>query len=140
MKKFALQKRMAAKIMNVGINRVWFDPTRLNEIKEAITKADIKVLIKEGAIKKKPIKGIKKRAGKIRQLRKRKGRSRGAGKKRQIVKQKKKKYMIRIRKLRKYISLLKQKQIITNEQVNKLRRLAKAGIIVNKKDIDERIK
>lgn len=140
MKTFALQKRIAADRLNVGINRVWFDPERLNEIKEAITKADIEVLIKEGAIKKKPIKGIKRRAGKIKQLRKRKGRGRGAGKKKKVLKLKKKKYMIRIRNLRKEINMLKQTGKISNEQAIKLRRLAKGGIIRNKRDLEERIK
>ncbi len=44
------QRRIAAKILKVGINRVRFDPEMLTEIKEAITKSDIRSLIKKGAI------------------------------------------------------------------------------------------
>lgn len=140
MKTLSLQKRLAAKVMRVGVNKVWFDPDRIPEIKEAITKADIEVLIKEKAIKRKPTAGFKRRKGKIRQLRKKKGRGRGHGRKKKIIKSKKKKYMARIRNLRGYISLLKQRGTISNELSTKLRRLAKASIVRNKKDIDERLK
>lgn len=140
MKTLALQRRLAAKVLGVGINKVWFDPTRISEIKEAITKVDIETLIKEGAIKKNPKKGIKRRAGKIRQLRKRKGRRRKAGKKKKFLKKKKENYINRIRKLRAYIKELKKRKIIDNKQNIILRKLAKAGIIKNKKEIDERIK
>lgn len=48
------QKRICARILCAGKNRVWIDPTRLPDVKEAITKADLVVLIKQGAIKLKP--------------------------------------------------------------------------------------
>ena len=44
------QKRLAAQIMKCGINRVRFNPDRLEDIKEAITKNDIRPLINDGAI------------------------------------------------------------------------------------------
>ncbi|MCX8194180.1 MAG: 50S ribosomal protein L19e [Candidatus Pacearchaeota archaeon] len=142
MKTLALQKRLAAKVLKVGLNKVWFDPDGIDEIKEAITKADIEALIKEGIIKKKPKKGIKRRAGKIRQLRKRKGRKRRVGKKKKFLKKKKKNYIYinRIRNLRAYIKELKKKGIIDSKQSATLRKLAKASIIKTKKEIDERIK
>ncbi|MEM4152940.1 MAG: 50S ribosomal protein L19e [Candidatus Pacearchaeota archaeon] len=140
MKTLALQKRLAASVLKVGMNKVWFDPTRINEIKEAITRADIETLIRDGAIKKKPKIGIKRRAGRLRQLRKRKGRRRGAGKKKKFLKKKKKNYVNRIRKLRSYIKELKERKIIDSKQATKLRKLAKAGVIKSRKEIDERIK
>ncbi len=48
-----VQKRLSAQILKCGRNRVRFDPNRLEEIKEAITKTDIRKLISEGAISKK---------------------------------------------------------------------------------------
>lgn len=140
MKTLALQKRLAASALKVGINKVWLDPDRIDKIKEAITRADIETLIKEGVIKKRPKIGIKRRAGRLRQLRKRKGRRRGAGKKKKFLKKKKKNYVNRIRKLRSYIKELKERKIIDNEQAAKLRKLAKAGVIKSRKEIDERIK
>ncbi len=53
------QRRLAAQVLGVGINRVWFDKFKLQEIKEAITKVDIKNLISKGLIKARLINGIK---------------------------------------------------------------------------------
>jgi len=140
MKTFALQKRLASKVLDVGKNSVWFDSERLNDIKEAITKEDIKILVKEGAIKKKHAKGIKRRAGKIRQIRKRKGRARGEGKKKGKLKKGKKEYVLKIRNLRSYIKILKKRKEITATESDRLRKLAKAGIIKTKNEIQAAIK
>ncbi|MEM2772586.1 MAG: 50S ribosomal protein L19e, partial [Candidatus Pacearchaeota archaeon] len=84
------QRRLAAEILGVGINRVKFMPEKINEIKEAITRKDIEELIKEGAIKKRPIKGYKRRAGRKRQKRYKK-RRRGEGKiKKKVIDKKRK--------------------------------------------------
>lgn len=139
MKTLQLQKRIAASVLKVGLNKVWFDPARISEIKEAITREDVKELIKEKVIKKKPVKGIKRRAGKKRQKRKKKGRRRGPGKKKKIVKKRKKEYMIKIRNLRSYIKNLKLNKTISAGESKKLMRLAKAGILNSKKDIKEKI-
>jgi len=139
MKTLLTQRKMAAKVLGVGLNRVWFDPNRLDEIKEAITKEDIRALIKEGVIKKRPIKGIKRRAGKIRQLRKRKGRRRRAGKRKKTIVLRKRNYIIRIRNLRKYIARLKKEGKIDSKLSKKLRRWAKSGLIKSKREIDEKI-
>ncbi len=48
-----VQKRLAAQILKCGRHRVRFDPDRLEEIKEAITKSDIKALINNKAIERK---------------------------------------------------------------------------------------
>ena len=70
-----LQKRLAAELLEVGVSRVWFDPNRLTDIKNAITKADLRKLINEGAIKALPEK-MKKR-GKVKKTRKGPGRRKG---------------------------------------------------------------
>jgi large subunit ribosomal protein L19e len=45
------QKRLAADVLDVGKNRVWFDPDRQGDIVEAITREDIRELVDEGAIR-----------------------------------------------------------------------------------------
>jgi large subunit ribosomal protein L19e len=47
---FHVQKRLAAQVLKCGVNRVRFDETRLDDIKEAITKIDIRSLVSQGAI------------------------------------------------------------------------------------------
>ncbi len=140
MKTLSLQKRIAAQVLKVGKNRVWFDPSRINDIKEAITKEDIKALIKERAIKKKPLIGTKRKAGKSRKKRKRKGRRRGPGKKRKNLNKRKEEYIRKIRKIRSYIKELKSRNVIDAKESKKLMRLAKAGVFKSKKDIKEKIK
>ena len=54
------QKRMAAEILKCGENRIYFDPYLTDEIKMAITREDIRNLIKEGIIQKKYKQGISK--------------------------------------------------------------------------------
>jgi len=48
--KLDLKKNLAAKTLKVGRDRVQFDNTRLEEIKEAITRQDIRDLATSGAI------------------------------------------------------------------------------------------
>lgn len=48
-----LQKKIAAKILKCGENRVWIDPNNA-KVKQAITRGDIRRFIKEGIIKKLP--------------------------------------------------------------------------------------
>lgn len=52
-----VQRRLAAQILKCGQNRIRFDPARLDEIKEAITKVDIRALISDGAVSKKILLG-----------------------------------------------------------------------------------
>ena len=139
MKTYSLQRRIAAKIMGVGKNKVWFDPSRMNEMGDAITSADIEDMIKNGAIKKLPSVGVKRRAGKRRQERKKK-RSRGSGKKKKIVGTRKRDYINKIRKLRAFLAFLKGSGKISQKQYCKLRLAAKAGSIKTKADINNNIK
>ena len=44
------KKKLAAKVFGVGKERIVFAKSRLNEIKEAITKQDIRDLKNDGAI------------------------------------------------------------------------------------------
>jgi len=133
MAKLKTQKRLAAEMFNVGINRVWLDPTRLTDISQAITKADIAQLIKEGVIKAKSVKGKKKRAGHAeRKVR--------IGKTRKKVRKKKERYVNLIRKLRRYLEELKQKGIITANEKGYIRRLAKAGQFKSRRHLKEYIK
>lgn len=47
------QRRLASEILDVGLGRVWMDPSKYKDIKGALTKEDINNLIKKGVIKRK---------------------------------------------------------------------------------------
>ena len=73
------QKRMAADVLKCSAKRVRFDAGRLDEIKEAITKVDIKGLINDHAIIKLHAKGVSRGRARKRLEQKRKGKQRGPG-------------------------------------------------------------
>jgi large subunit ribosomal protein L19e len=58
MSDLASQRRIIAAILKCGVNRVWFDPERLSDIENAISREDLRGLVKEGAIKARQKKGV----------------------------------------------------------------------------------
>ena len=63
-----LQRKLAAKILKCGVEKVWIDPKN-EKVKQAITRRDIRRFIKEGVIKKLSDKKKTKRKMKKRQQR-----------------------------------------------------------------------
>lgn len=116
--KLKIQKRLSGEILKCSKKRIVFDPERSDEIKEAITKADLRGLIKDKAIQSKPKKGISKfRARKIKRQ-KRKERQKGHGSrkgKKNARLSKKDRWMSRIRAQRNLLKRIKDKGIITNK-------------------------
>lgn len=51
------QRRLAADVLDVGKNRVWFDPGAQTEIAEAITREQIQELVADGLIRSKDARG-----------------------------------------------------------------------------------
>ena len=52
------QKRMAAAILDCGLHRVWMDPEAAGDIAVAITRADLRELIKKGSVAAEKPKGV----------------------------------------------------------------------------------
>ena len=50
MSDLSAQRRLAADVLDVGKNRVWFDPEAQEEIAEAITREDIRELVTQGTV------------------------------------------------------------------------------------------
>ena len=126
------KKALAAKTLKVGKGRISFLKPRLDEIKEAITRQDIRDLKKEGAIVIKEIKGRRK----VKKTSKKKG----PGKIKKKVSKRKKDYVIMTRKLRKYISELKKQGKISNEECKDIRKNIRNKIFKSKSHLKERIK
>jgi len=110
----AKKKQLAIRALGVGKERILFVKGRLDEIKEAITKQDIRDLYNEGAIIIKEIKGRKK----VVKNKKRKS----PGKTKKKVKKRKQEYVIITRKLRKYIKELRNQEKISKEIVTDIRK------------------
>ena len=137
------QKRMAAEILKCGENRVYFDPYLTDEIKMAITREDIRNLIKEGIIQKKYKQGISKHRKNIRHERKKKGLGRGLGKRKgskHARMPKKRAYIKRIRPIRRELRKLRERKLITPATYRKLYRNAKGGMFNSVRQLNRHIK
>lgn len=77
-----LQKRLAASVLNCGQRKVWLDPNEVNEINVANSRQNIRKLIKDGYIIKKPNVIHSRSRVNTRLDAKRKGRHSGHGKRR----------------------------------------------------------
>ncbi|MAF51114.1 MAG: 50S ribosomal protein L19e [Nanoarchaeota archaeon] len=132
------QKRIAADILKVGINRVKFDSEKANEIKEAITKSDMRSLIKEGVVSKKPmLSQSKARARKIKEQ-KRKGNRKGPGSKKGTKNARlrsKTIWVTKIRVLRRFLKDLRAKKLLESKDYRSLVLKAKGGFFRNKRHI-----
>jgi large subunit ribosomal protein L19e len=130
---------MAAEVLKCGIDKVWIDPKELEDVSKAITKADIRRLVKRGIIKRKTANEHSRgRARKI-MIQKKRGRrrERGSRKGKKLSKTTKKKEWIKtIRPLRRYLKELRDSGTITKTQYRKLYLMSKGGRFKNKSHLN----
>ena len=133
-----VQKRIAAQIFKAGENRVVFDITRLNEIKEAITKADIRNLIKNGAIQVKQKHGISSFRTNKKRLKKKKGKRKGLGSRKGSKTarlRRKEAWMIKVRVQRRFLKLLKTREYITVQNYRITYKMIKGNMFRSKRHL-----
>ena len=118
------KKLLAARTFGVGESRIKFLEPRLNEIKEALTKQDIRDLHKDGAIVILPVKG--------RKILINKKKSRSVGNVRKKVNVRKQKYVKLTRKLRKYLFEIEDK--LTKKEKEEYRKKIKNKTFDSKSD------
>jgi len=124
------QRRMAASILKCGVNRVWMDQDRLDEIAKAVTKEDIRILINGKAITVRQIKGISNGRKKLNEKQKKKGRKRGHGSRKGAKYArlpKKERWMRTIRPIRQYLKSLRDEKQIDKTTYRKYYMKAKGG-------------
>ena len=129
------QKRLAASILKVGINRVWIDPEQIEEVSRAITREGVKQLINNGAIKAKPKKGISSYRSKKIAEQKSKGKRKGRGSikgAKYARTPKKQQWMKTIRALRKDLKEMRDADEIDATTYRKLYKMAKGGAFRSK--------
>jgi len=133
------QRRMAASLLKCGENRVWMDHDRLDEIAKAVTKGDIRVLIKGKAIKSEQKKGISKGRKKFIANQKEKGRRRGQGSRKGAKYArlpKKERWIKTIRPIRVYLKSLRDAKKIDRSTFCKYYRKAKGGEFRSKNHLE----
>ncbi|UCH01487.1 MAG: 50S ribosomal protein L19e [Candidatus Bathyarchaeota archaeon] len=136
------KKRLAAKILKVGKNRVWIDSEKIEDVEGVITREEIRKLIHEDVIRALPKKGISRaRARNIHDKRK-KGLKRGAGSrkgKKTARSSKKTAWANKIRAIRKHLKTLRTRRILQKDAYRKLYVLAKSGVFSDNSDVDQYI-
>lgn len=121
------KKELAARTLKIGKKRIIFLESRKDEIKEAITKQDIRDLIETKAIEIKGIKGRKK-------IQKSKNKK-GPGKIKKKVNKRKKEYVALTRKLRKYANEIKNQGKINSEELKEIRKKIRNKQFKNKANL-----
>merc|ERR1712170_194549 len=75
-----LQKRLSAAVLKCGKNKIWLDPNETNEIANANSRQNIKKLVKDGLIIRKPVTVHSRARVRLNMLARRKGHHSGQGK------------------------------------------------------------
>ncbi|HUS77122.1 MAG TPA: 50S ribosomal protein L19e [Patescibacteria group bacterium] len=124
------QRRLAATILDAGENRIWIDPERTDDVEAAITRQEIKKLIKDGVIKAAPMNSLSRGRARVQDAKKKIGRRRGPGSKKgkkfSLV-PRKTRWMNKIRSQRRRLRRLRERRIITVSTYRSLYRKAKGG-------------
>ncbi len=128
------QRRLAAQLLKCGVHRVRIanDYQQDQEkVEEAITRGDIRVLIRWGVITKRPKNGISRGRHRARQIQRAKGRQRGHGSRKGASgarTPRKQSWMNRIRAQRQLLSQLRDSEVLERSKYRLYYRRAKGGM------------
>jgi len=113
----AKKRELVARILGVGANRIRFEPDRLEDVADSITRDNVRSLVNSGAIWTVQVKGTSRgRAIKKRAVWKVHGKGPGSKKGKKTARVGKKEvYVIRVRSMRYRLKVLKERKDITNE-------------------------
>lgn len=132
------QKKLSARLLKCGQTRVWFEPSRGNDIAEAITADDIRKLIRDGVIREIPKSGNSRFRIKKNLEQKRKGRRKNKGSRKGTLEtrlRKKETWMKRIRAIRKLLVQLKTDGKIDGPVYRSMYIKAKSGLFRSKSHV-----
>ena len=130
------QKKLAAKVLKVGLSRV--KVLQEKEVEEAITREDIRRLVTKGFITKVEKGGMRKVEARHRRAQKKKGRRKKEGSRKGAKyarKPKKRQWVERVRPLRKMLRELKETGKLSRNDYRKLYSLVKGGSFRSKKHL-----
>ena len=141
--KLNTQRRLAADILGVGVNRVWIDPARIADVSAAISREDVKRLIRQGTIKARPELGISRGRFRRRALKRKSGRRRGVGSRkgtRKARQPKKASWIQIVRPLRARLRELRREGVIDQREYRRLYRMVKGGAFKSKAHLETHLR
>jgi large subunit ribosomal protein L19e len=125
------QRRVAADMLKCGVNRVWIDPLRIEDVAEAVTRADVRSLIKTKAIRAHQKRGISSGRAKYIANQKKKGKRKGHGSRKGTKYArypKKRRWINTIRPIRRKLREYKEQGRIDVHTYRRFYRYAKGGM------------
>ena len=125
------QRKIAAKVLKVGVNRVKIDPESLPDVALAITREDIRRHIDDGDIKSRKVKGISRGRARAIAVKRKRGQRIGHGSRKGPKYSRlssKDRWINKIRVQRKYLKSLRDEGYIDTINYRKLYLQAKGGL------------
>ncbi|HDQ59653.1 MAG TPA: 50S ribosomal protein L19e [Candidatus Woesearchaeota archaeon] len=132
--KLTTQKRLASELLKVGQSRIWISPENEEEISKAITRHDVLGLIQRNVIQAKPKKGVSRVRAKTLHAQRKKGRRKGYGKRKGSAGARmpqKEAWMNKVRPLRRFLKLLKDKNVVDSKEYRGLYNRIKGNFFRN---------
>ena len=131
MTNLSFQRELAAKVLGVGKGRIKFNPERLEDLEDAITREDIRRLHRAGAIEVIPVVGTSRGRTRMRSGR------RGPGSRKGARESEKEKWMRQVRALRKTLRDLRSRGEIDAKLYRRLYMLVKGGAVRSRRRLME---
>jgi len=120
-------RRLAAQLLKVGESRVWIDPENIDRVETAITREDVRRLIEDGVIRKRPPSTPSRGRWRVKHEKRKRGRGRGPGSREGPGASEKRLWIARVRAQRRFLKMAKERGLIDARTYRRLRALVKGG-------------